>query len=459
MAIQHSAPGSEAAEAPYVMSWEVRRVILILTLVSTLNFVDRQIINILAEAIKVDLQLSDTHIGILTGFAFAVFYALLSLPAARLAERYSRPRLLGGAVIFWSAFTMLCGVAQNFVQLFLARMGVGIGESASTPAAHSLIADSVPLSKRTSAIGLYQMGVPIGAMIGMALGGVVVDNFGWRAALLLVGFPGLIVGLAVAFTVPEPRDKGAVSGGGEEQPLVPLREFMRLLSAKRSAWFIVASAALSAMVSLGGYAFVASFFLRVFKSDLAQWSAALEASFGVSMGPVAIVGVTFGIGSGLMAALGIHIGGRIADAYVSRSPSVLLWLPAWAKVAWAPLSIASMFAPNLGLAFVFYFLSSITTGMAAPSMHAAMLGLVDARSRATVTAVFLIVTTLVGMGLGPLLVGGLSDLFNHGLGLGPVEGLRYSKLVLVLLMLPAAGLMMMAAGQYARDTRAVDQGG
>ena len=181
-----SPPSDSAAAHTRTMLW-------ILLVVYIFNFLDRQIVNILAEPIKRDLHLTDTELGLLAGPAFAVFYALLGIPIARYADKdgTNRVRLIALALAIWSAMTAVCGLAQNFVQLLFARIGVGVGEAGCTPAAHSLISDSVAPEKRSSAIAFYGLGVPIGSLLGLVIGGIVNDLHGWRVALMLVGAPGL----------------------------------------------------------------------------------------------------------------------------------------------------------------------------------------------------------------------------------------------------------------------------
>src|SRR5690606_27150646 len=197
-------PGSPLAHGP---SAQTRTMLWILLVVYIFNFLDRQIVNILAEPIKTSLRLSDTQLGLLAGPAFAVFYALLGIPIARHADKEgtNRVRLIAAALAIWSAMTAVCGLAQNFVQLLLARIGVGVGEAGCTPAAHSLITDSVPAEKRSSAIAFYGLGVPVGSLLGLILGGVVNDLYGWRIALMLVGAPGLLLALIVLIFMREPR--------------------------------------------------------------------------------------------------------------------------------------------------------------------------------------------------------------------------------------------------------------
>ena len=171
----------------------IRVTLWLLLIVNAFNFVDRQIVNILAEPIKQELGLADWQLGMLTGFAFAIFYALAGIPIARYAERGNRPYIIGTAIACWSAFTIFCGMAGNFFQLLLFRFGVGIGEAGGVPPAHSLISDYAPREKRASSLAFFHMGLPIGALMGLALGGLVADAYGWRAAFIIAGAPGFIV--------------------------------------------------------------------------------------------------------------------------------------------------------------------------------------------------------------------------------------------------------------------------
>jgi MFS family permease len=184
-----------------------RYALWMLMIIYTLNFLDRSVINILAEPIKEELGLSDTQLGMMSGFAFAVFYTVLGIPIARLAERKNRPVIIGISVAAWSAFTALSGFAQNFVQLLLARIGVGVGEAGCSPPAHSLIVDYVPKEKRASAIAFYSIGTPLGSLLGLLIGGLVAESYGWRTAFLVCGAPGIIIALFAIFTLPEPRKK------------------------------------------------------------------------------------------------------------------------------------------------------------------------------------------------------------------------------------------------------------
>ena len=206
----------------------LRLTLWVLLVVYTLNFLDRQILNILAEPIKGELGLSDTQLGLLAGPAFAVFYAVLGIPIARYADRSTTNRvsLISVSLAIWSGMTVLCGFAQNFWQLALARIGVGVGEAGCTPSAHSLISDAVAPEKRASAIAFYGMGVPIGTLLGLVIGGVVNDIWGWRAALMLVGAPGLLLALILPLLLRDPRRFGLMKGEAAVvgPPPIPVRK-------------------------------------------------------------------------------------------------------------------------------------------------------------------------------------------------------------------------------------------
>src|SRR3989344_82775 len=199
--------GSIGSPPPAGVSAQTRTMLWVLLVGYIFNFLDRQIVNILAEPIKADLGLSDTQLGLLAGPAFAVFYALLGIPIARYADKdgTNRVRLIALALAVWSAMTAVCGLAQNFVQLLFARIGVGVGEAGCPPAAHSLISDSVPAEKRSSAIAFYGLGVPIGSLLGLIIGGIVNDLYGWGLALMVGGLAGFCPGPVVLFILREPR--------------------------------------------------------------------------------------------------------------------------------------------------------------------------------------------------------------------------------------------------------------
>lgn len=432
------------------VSWAIRRVMILLAMVSTLNFIDRFVINILAEDIKLDLRLSDTELGFVSGIAFAFFYAVLIIPAARFADRTHRPRLLAAAIFVWSAFTVLCGWAGNFIQLVLARIGVGVGESSGAPVGQSLVGDLVPLSRRAWAMGYIAIGAPLGSMIGMGIGGVIVDNFGWRTTLLLVGLPGFILA-ALMLLVHEPRRAPKAAAAAPEAKPLAFWPLMKLFGSKRSLLWMLSSNALSNMVQMGRYAFVASFFLRVWKPELAAWGSYFDQSFGIPLGPVSIIGLTMGVGGGLSAMLGITLGGRMADTMGRKDMRIMLTMPGWCQLAIIPCGIGSVFAPSVEAAFFLLILANFFQGAHVPPLYAAQLGLADRANRATLVSVFLIMQVLFGTGVGPFAVGALSDMFNVIAGQGSVNGIRYSFIVIYLFLIPAALSLFLAARHYKKD--------
>ena len=274
--------GETATPPPRVrtVSLSYRRYAIgLLFLVYVFNFIDRQIVTILAEPIKQELGLADWQLGLMTGTAFAVFYCTLGIPIARLAERRNRPWIIGLSLAAWSAFTALCGLAQNYWQLVMARIGVGVGEAGCSPPAHSLIADYTPKEQRASAMALYLMGNPVGALLGVVIGGLVADAYGWRTAFLFVGLPGVALAVIVVMTLIEPRLKqaAAISRAAAQPPDdTTFWDVLRVLWGKRTFWLMAAAVSIVAFIGYGHAPFGASFFLRVHGAEIEQ----LAAQFG-----------------------------------------------------------------------------------------------------------------------------------------------------------------------------------
>ncbi|WP_310496482.1 MFS transporter, partial [Sandarakinorhabdus sp.] len=224
-----------------------------LLLVYIFNFLDRQIVSILAEPIKRDLGLSDTQLGLMTGLAFALFYAVLGVPIARWADRPGSDRvgLIAASLVVWSGMTALCGLAQNFTQLLLARIGVGVGEAGCTPAAHSLITDAVPASRRATAIAFYGLGIPIGTLLGTIIGGSLADAFGWRRAFLVVGLPGVALALFVWFALRDPRKRLTAAQSAAAPPRLAAMAALRQLAQSRAYLLIMLASGLVAFLSYG----------------------------------------------------------------------------------------------------------------------------------------------------------------------------------------------------------------
>lgn len=356
------------------------------------SFVDRILVATVGQALKVDLQLSDLQLGLLGGLAFALFYTVMGIPVARLAERFSRVKLISLSVALWSAMTALCGVAGNFTQLLLCRMGVGIGEAGGTPASHSLIADHYPPHQRASAYGLFALGVPLGVLAGALGGGWIVQHLGWRSAFIVFGAPGVLLALLMAATLREPpRGMSELQVQDHRGPapslLSVLQRLMRLMTFRHAAWGM----ALGAFGTFGINLFLPIYFSRVFGMGYAQ------------------AGLLFGLISGGAALAGNVIGGHGADWAGRRDQRWTLWLPALGFLVATPFFMWGVLQPDWRWAASIMGVSSILLYVSHPPTFAVVHSFVAPRSRATATALVLLLLNLVGQGLGPLFMGWASD--------------------------------------------------
>ncbi|GGG91399.1 MFS transporter [Glycocaulis albus] len=386
------------------------------------NFLDRQIVNILAEPIKLELGLADWQLGMLTGLAFAAFYTVLGIPIARYAEKADRVKIISVAVAVWSAFTIACGLAANFTQLLLARIGVGVGEAGCSPPAHSLITDYTPKEERASALAFYSMGIPLGSLAGMALGGLIADAFGWRAAFFVAGAPGIILAVMAFLTLPEPRR-------GLEKKVVPVKgpsfvDAIKELKSKKSFWWISIGAALSAMVGYGHIAFYGSFYLRNHGEGLTAMAVSVNEMIGVSFGPIGFVGTALGLIIGVCGAAGTFLGGVLADRAARKNVAGYATVPAIAGLVTVIPFIAAMLVDNVALSFLILAVPVFAGAIWYGPIFASAQSLVHPQTRATAAAVLLFIINLIGLGLGPLLVGTFSDIFAQTMG--PAEGIRWS---------------------------------
>lgn len=403
------APGASAAQPVRLTLW------LLLT-VYVFNFIDRQIVNILAEPIARDLDLSDTQIGLMTGLAFALFYTVLGIPIARLADRPTthRPRLIALALAVWSGMTALCGVAQNFWQLLLARIGVGVGEAGCTPPAHSLISDMVPPDKRASALAFYSLGIPIGSLLGMVIGGLLADYLGWREAFVVVGLPGVTLALVVWFVLKDPRrsDAAAILQAKAAAPALPLRQALAEVMGSRAYILLVCAGSGAAFLSYGKTTWTTIFFQRTHELTAGQ------------------TGLWFGIIGGVGGILGTWLGGYLADRYGVRNRRHVLTAPAVGMALAIPLAIAAYHAPNWPLALVLIFLPQVFNSLYYGPCYSAAQGLVPIRARAIAAAALLFFQNLIGLGLGPLFFGVLSDVLEPTYGAESVRYVLYGAAVL-----------------------------
>jgi MFS family permease len=422
------APAAGAQAAPYSPTY-TRYAMGLLLGIYIVNFLDRQVVNILAEPIKEDLGLADWQLGLMSGLAFAVFYTFLGIPIARMAERKNRPVIIGTCVAIWSGFTALCGSAQNFWQLILFRIGVGIGEAGCTPPAHSLIVDYVPKEKRASALAFYSMGTPLGGLVGLIMGGLVADAYGWRAAFLVAGVPGILFAILAIFTLKEPRQQLARQAAQTAAAMASFGETMKVLGTKPTFWFIAFAAAIKAFIGYGHAPFTASFFLRNHTQAIAGYADYWGDIFGFKMGPIGFLGIALGLIAGIGGATGSWLGGYLADKYGKNDLRAYMIAPAVASLVTIPIYITAVSVDNAGLGLLMLTLNALLGTIWYGPVYGTGQSIVSPQMRATTAAVLLFIINLIGLGLGPLAVGALSDYFNNGLGLGSAQGVRWALIV------------------------------
>tara|TARA_R110002111_G_scaffold27913_3_gene59809 strand:+ start:15550 stop:16854 length:1305 start_codon:yes stop_codon:yes gene_type:complete len=394
---------------PYATTKARNYALVLLTIVYSFNFIDRQLLAILQEPIKLELSLSDSQLGLLTGFAFALFYVIAGIPIARWADRSNRRNIISLSLGLWSLMTAVSGLTHNFIQLLAARVGVGVGEAGGSPPSHSIVSDIFPAEKRASAMSFYSTGVNIGILFGFLLGGWLNEFFGWRVAFIVVGAPGVLLALLVRFSLKEPI-RGLTENKliSDEQP--PFAEVLRLLWSRGSFRHMVFAGSLNAFVIYATVNWLASFFIR---------------SHGMNTGEL---GTWLALSSGLFGAIGVFGGGFFADKLALRDRRWYVWLSAVMMLICVPFTAAIYWLDNqyiaLLLAFVPGTLFNVYLGTTISTTH----GLVGQRMRATSSAILLLVLNIIGLGLGPWSVGMLSDYLLPSLG---AESLRYALLYII----------------------------
>lgn len=395
-------------------------VLAVLTVVSFFNYLDRMVIAILVEPIKAELHLSDTQMGLVTGFAFAMVYATFGVPLARLADRRSRVTVMSVCLAVWSAMTALTGLVSSFTQLFVARMAVGIGEAGCGPAAHSLLGDLFPRERRAFAISVFQAGGTIGQSVGLALAAVVAQALGWRATLAVVGLLGIPLALLLFFTVREPPRGPDHSRASSESILVTLKA----LSPRRPLRQLAVGITLSALASTGMLQWLPAFFMR---------------SHGLSL---VEVGGYVGAAKGAASVLGTVFGGFILIRLGRRDARWELWWPMLVFAISPAFTLASLMTPEwqvaLGLQMAGAFISASGAGV----MLSAAQTYVEPHRRATALAVLMLLSALLGLGVGPVAVGALSDVLTPRWG---AESLRYALMVIACVPLWASLHFWLAA--------------
>lgn len=412
----------------------------LLMTVYAFNMLDRQIVTILVEPMKADLDLSDWQIGMISGLAFALFYTLLGIPLARIADRSNRVGMIATALLVWSGFTALCGIARNFGELLLYRVGVGVGEAGCTPAAHSLITDYVPREQRGWALSLYSLGVPLGSLAGLVMGGVLVATLGWRAAFLIAGLPGVLLAGVVWFTLDEPRRRTLPTARVAQQPLRDVIGMLRILP---SFWLVSVGTAMGAFGYYGQAAFFGSLYMRTHASGLGD----LAARFG--MAPSVMLGLALGLIVGIVGMVGTLVGGKLADRAAIAGIAGYTRIPSLSLVVAAPLFAGAALADEIGLSFAFLGVAIFVHALNYGSVFAAVQTLVDPSIRAMASAIQLFITNAIGLAFGPLFVGIASDLLTPALG--EAWGLRAAMALVVVPLALGSLLFWLAGRRIARD--------
>ena len=382
-----------------------------LTLMYAFNYLDRYVLSMLIEPIKRELALSDSALGFLSGPAFALIYASLGIPIARLADRGSRRLILALSFAAWSAFTVVSGWARSGLALTAARIGVGIGEAGGTAPAHSLLSDYFPAERRATALAIYAMGVYVGVAGAFIGGGFIASQFGWRTVFFVVGLVGLPLALLVLTTVRElPRGFSDRVSAAPTAP-VPFVAAVRQLARNRSFVLIVLATSLQSLSGYGIMTWGPTFLIR---------------QHGL---PVVEVGVALGVPIGLMGGLGVLLGGRLADKLGARDERWLMRMPALATALLIPFLLVFILADDLYLALAAFYPFYLLGAMYVGPMHSTIQGLVVPNLRATASALNLFVVNMIGLGLGPLVIGALNDAFAARWGEGAI---RWSMLVAAL---------------------------
>lgn len=383
--------------------------VALLTAAYTLNFLDRQLLAVLAEPIKADLQLSDTQLALLTGLAFAIFYSAVGVPLSWIADRTSRRKVIAASCLVWSAFTAACGLAQGYLVMFLARMGVAIGEAGATPSSHAIISELVSPARRALALAIFSLGLPLGVTLGGVVGGTVGAQMGWRWAFFVAAMPGFLLAPVLLFFLPRALRKDAAPAPaiGEAVKAYVCEPIVRSLSAASAA---------AALAGYGMLNWMPSYLMRVRGFTLVDIAAYYSPLTGVALG------------------LGTFLGGYLVSRRRFARSFHLALVPGVAVLAAAPLLVLGLLAESRGLSLGLLSLAALCLALYLAPTLALLQNMTPATTRATASAILLLILNLVGLGGGPLLVGAASDLAASSL---PGQPLAWGLATLVPLIVAA----------------------
>lgn len=419
--VSKAAPESSTPEDSRVDTWQryvpAQRygMLSVLFLIGTSSYLDRSIIAVLLEPIKHEFNVSDTMLGLLSGLSFALLYATLGIPVARLSEWWDRRKILAIAVLLWSAMTALCGIAQSFGQLIVARFGVGAGESGTVPPAHSLITDYFPRSQRATALAVFSASGVVGTVLGFIIGAQLTESYGWRVALIAVGLPGALLALLAYVFLDEPR-KSRSEGSPTEQ-LETTGEAFRVLLGKRSYVLLVGGMVAFFMLSFGSLAFAPAYLVRVMEVDLRT------------------VGNIYGTVAAFGSLPGIILGGVLSDRFSKADKRWLFWTASLGMFITFPVFLLCFSAPSFTLFIALSAVGAAVLNTCVPPMYAALHEVCGSPRRSTAVALLFFFANLLGMGLGPVIAGALSDAFTATYG---TEGLRYAIITSFAFAIPAS---------------------
>lgn len=403
-----------------------RTVVLALLLLTYIfNFLDRQILGILAQPIKQDLHLTDTEFGAIGGLAFAILYSVLAVPLAYLADRTSRSAVIAAALAVWSGFTALCGTATGFSQLFLYRLGVGVGEAGGVAPSYALIAEYFPPERRARALAIFSLGVPIGLASGTLLGAYLTHWISWRAAFFVMGVAGIVLAPILFWFVRDPPRKTSSTAG-----VAPILPVFALLARKPTFWLMAFAASCSSLCGYGLALWTPSVLMRSYGLDLVD-----TAHFFASL--LLIGGTT-----------GVLLGGVLADRLGTGDRRWYAWLPAIAWLITAPMFAIGLSVSSLVVAWPLLLVPNALNILWLGPVTTAVQHLVPRHMRATASASFLLINNLIGIGIGPLLFGRISDALKASYG---VESLRYAAIGCTTFYLVAGALMLIAARRLRSD--------
>ena len=420
-------------------TWYRWYVLAVLVVVYIVNFIDRSILGMLVQPISEELGVSDTMMGFLGGFAFAAFYTFMGIPIARMADKGVRRNVIVVCLTLWSGATALCGLAQNFVHLLLARIAVAVGEAGGSPPSHSMISDLFPPDRRATAFGIFALGVPIGSMIGSLSGGWLNEWFDWRTAFVVVGLPGIALAVLVGLTVREPT-RGAAEGLSDRViDAPPVMEVFRYLWSKKSFRYMAVAGSFHSFVGAGMGYWIPAMFNR--SHDFSS------GAMGTALFWLGFAGIA-----------GTFLGGWLCDKAGGKDARWYMWIPGIASLISLPLFLVVYLGPEPYVAlWVFAIPYALSSIWLAPTFSMTQ-GLVGIRMRALASGVLLFIINIIGMGLGPQFTGVLSDVFNATTNLGE-HSLRWALVVSLFFMLVAGVLYWFAARTLREDLAATPEQG